>query len=46
MTTVADLEHAGYDTWSSDDSIEIAGWTLHGVGVSASPTGSLPLSQA
>lgn len=29
MTTVADLERAGYDTWTSDESTAIAGWTLH-----------------
>lgn len=29
VTTVADLERAGYDTWTSDESTTIAGWTLH-----------------
>lgn len=29
MTTVADLERAGYDTWTPDESIALSGWTLH-----------------
>jgi GNAT superfamily N-acetyltransferase len=28
VTTVADLERAAYDTWTADESIDMAGWTL------------------
>lgn len=29
MTSIADIERAGYDTWTSDSSVDMDGWTLH-----------------
>ncbi len=32
MTSVEELERAGYDTWTPEESTDVAGWTLHAAG--------------